>query len=101
MNRNLLVLLTDLKQKLEKAELKNQRLTEVFQSTSQEFRTAVYQLLGYRVDLKGNHQYQLRSMYAETPNDVFYFKVSLRLFYTCMQFLAFKMIPFESLPDGF
>ncbi|ELU09245.1 hypothetical protein CAPTEDRAFT_223777 [Capitella teleta] len=63
----------DLKEQLAKSELKNQRLGEAFKSTTKEFRSIVYKLLGYRVTITGNQRYEFMSMYAETPKDILCF----------------------------
>ena len=65
-----------MKKELEKAEMANKRLVEAFKKTSQEFREVCYQLLGYRLDFPCQNQYKLMSLYAETPQDFFLFKVS-------------------------
>ncbi|XP_031748466.1 mitotic spindle assembly checkpoint protein MAD1 isoform X2 [Xenopus tropicalis] len=68
--------LTELKKQLESAELKNQRLREVFQTKIHEFRTACYMLTGYRIDITTENQYRLTSMYAEQKEDNLLFKAS-------------------------
>lgn len=60
---------------MESAELKNQRLKEVFQTKIQEFRKACYTLTGYQVDITREGQYRLTSMYAEHKDDCLVFKV--------------------------
>ena len=66
----------ELQAKLEQAELKNLRLTEVFKKTSRDIReVCCYQLLGYKFDIPGSNQYRLMSMYAESPNDYLLFQV--------------------------
>lgn len=67
---------SELKKQVESAELKNQRLKEVFQSKIQEFRKACYTLTGYQVDVTTESQYRLSSMYAEHQADCLIFKVS-------------------------
>lgn len=62
---------------MESAELKNQRLKEVFQTKVQEFRKACYTLTGYQVDITRESQYRLTSMYAEHKDDCLVFKVGL------------------------
>lgn len=66
---------SELKKQVESAELKNQRLKEVFQSKIQEFRKACYTLTGYQVDVTTESQYRLSSMYAEHQADCLIFKV--------------------------
>lgn len=66
---------TELKKQVESAELKNQRLKEVFQTKIQEFRKACYTLTGYQVDITREGQYRLTSMYAEHKDDCLVFKV--------------------------
>lgn len=60
---------------MESAELKNQRLKEVFQTKIQEFRKVCYTLTGYQVDITTENQYRLTSMYAEQKADCLIFKV--------------------------
>ena len=64
-----------LKSEVKTAELKNQRLMEAFQQKSQEIREVCYQLLGYRIDIPGDSQYKLMSIYAESREDFLLFKV--------------------------
>lgn len=64
---------------MESAELRNQRLKEVFQAKVQEFRKVCYTLTGYQVDITRESQYRLTSMYAEHQDDCLVFKVGLRL----------------------
>ena len=66
-----------MKKELDKAETKNKRLMEAFKKTSQEIREVCYQLLGYRLDIACQNQYKVMSMYAESPDDYFLFKVSV------------------------
>lgn len=68
---------TELKKQVESAELKNQRLKEVFQTKIQEFRKVCYTLTGYQVDITRESQYRLTSMYAEHKDDCLIFKVGL------------------------
>ncbi|KAG8280544.1 Mitotic spindle assembly checkpoint protein MAD1 [Homalodisca vitripennis] len=69
----------ELKEKMKSFERQNQRLREVFKTTSHEFREAVYQLFGYKVDGLPNKIYRLSSLYAEAPDDHLLFKSSGRL----------------------
>ena len=69
---------TETKSQLVSEQLKNQRLMEAFKKTSQEMREINYKVLGYRVDIPNTNEYRLMSMYAESPNDFFLFKVSIR-----------------------
>ncbi|XP_040123330.1 mitotic spindle assembly checkpoint protein MAD1 isoform X2 [Oryx dammah] len=66
----------ELKKQVESAELKNQRLKEVFQTKIQEFRKACYTLTGYQVDITTENQYRLTSMYAEQKADCLIFKAA-------------------------
>uniref|UniRef100_A0AAR2J7Z8 Mitotic spindle assembly checkpoint protein MAD1 n=1 Tax=Pygocentrus nattereri TaxID=42514 RepID=A0AAR2J7Z8_PYGNA len=66
----------DLRKQMERAELKNQRLKEVFQKKIQEFRTVCYVLTGYQIDITVENQYRLTSVYAERMEDSLLFKVS-------------------------
>ncbi|XP_067261016.1 mitotic spindle assembly checkpoint protein MAD1 isoform X3 [Chanodichthys erythropterus] len=65
----------DLRKQMESAELKNQRLKEVFQKKIQEFRTACYVLTGYQIDITMENQYRLTSVYAEHMEDSLLFKI--------------------------
>ncbi|XP_054421472.1 mitotic spindle assembly checkpoint protein MAD1 isoform X2 [Pteronotus mesoamericanus] len=67
---------TELKKQVESAELKNQRLKEVFQTKIQEFRKVCYTLTGYQVDITRENQYRLTSMYAEHKDDCLVFKAT-------------------------
>ncbi|KAK6301054.1 hypothetical protein J4Q44_G00291520 [Coregonus suidteri] len=64
----------DLRKQMESAELKNQRLKEVFQRKIQEFRTVCYVLTGYQIDITTENQYRLTSVYAEHMDDSLLFK---------------------------
>ncbi|XP_061087210.1 mitotic spindle assembly checkpoint protein MAD1 isoform X2 [Conger conger] len=66
----------DLRRQMESAELKNQRLKEVFQKKIQEFRTVCYVLTGYQIDITTENQYRLTSVYAEHMEDSLLFKAS-------------------------
>ncbi|XP_006889670.1 PREDICTED: mitotic spindle assembly checkpoint protein MAD1 [Elephantulus edwardii] len=66
----------DLKKQVESAELKNQRLKEVFQTKIQEFRKVCYTLTGYQIDITTENQYRLTSMYAEHKADCLLFKAT-------------------------
>uniref|UniRef100_A0AAR2L635 Mitotic spindle assembly checkpoint protein MAD1 n=1 Tax=Pygocentrus nattereri TaxID=42514 RepID=A0AAR2L635_PYGNA len=66
----------DLRKQMERAELKNQRLKEVFQKKIQEFRTVCYVLTGYQIDITVENQYRLTSVYAERMEDSLLFKAS-------------------------
>lgn len=66
----------ELKRQVESAELKNQRLKEVFQTKIQEFRKVCYALTGYQVDITRESQYRLTSMYAEHKDDCLIFKAT-------------------------
>ncbi|KAL1005173.1 hypothetical protein UPYG_G00055510, partial [Umbra pygmaea] len=65
----------DLRKQMESAELKNQRLKEVFQTKIQEFRTVCYVLTGYQIDITTQNQYRLTSVYAEHMDDALLFKM--------------------------
>ena len=58
-----------MKEELEKAELRKQRLMEAFKKTSHDFREVVYQLTGYRIDVLADHKYRLTPLYAEGQGD--------------------------------
>ena len=51
-----------MKEELEKAELRKQRLMEAFKKTSHDFREVVYQLTGYRIDVL------VYGSYIQVPN---------------------------------
>jgi len=78
---------------VESAELKNQRLKEVFQTKIQEFRKVCYTLTGYQIDITTENQYRLSSIYAEHQGDCLLFKVGLcTLHCTCLfGFVVFSM----------
>uniref|UniRef100_A0A8C3C6T8 Mitotic arrest deficient 1 like 1 n=1 Tax=Cairina moschata TaxID=8855 RepID=A0A8C3C6T8_CAIMO len=69
--------IAELKKQVESAELKNQRLKEVFQTKIQEFRKVCYTLTGYQIDITTENQYRLTSIYAEHQGDCLLFKVGL------------------------
>ncbi|KAK3801981.1 hypothetical protein RRG08_064575 [Elysia crispata] len=64
----------NLKSQLASAEMRNQRLKEVFSKTSKEFREVCYELTGYRFDIPCANQYRLTSMYAERQKDYLLFQ---------------------------
>lgn len=66
----------ELRKQVESAELRNQRLKEVFQAKVQEFRKVCYTLTGYQVDITRESQYRLTSMYAERQDDCLVFKAT-------------------------
>ena len=66
----------ELKKQVESAELKKQRLKEVFQTKIQEFRKVCYTLTGYQVDITTENKYRLTSMYAEQKADCLIFKAA-------------------------
>ncbi|XP_078220018.1 mitotic spindle assembly checkpoint protein MAD1 isoform X6 [Callithrix jacchus] len=66
----------ELRKQVESAELKNQRLKEVFQTKIQEFRKACYTLTGYQIDITTENQYRLTSLYAEHQGDCLIFKAT-------------------------
>ncbi|CAK6446417.1 unnamed protein product [Pipistrellus nathusii] len=67
---------SELRKQVESAELRNQRLKEVFQAKVQEFRKVCYTLTGYQVDITRESQYRLTSMYAERQDDCLVFKAT-------------------------
>lgn len=67
----------ELKKQVESAELKNQRLKEIFQTKIQEFRKVCYTLTGYQIDITTENQYRLTSIYAEHQGDCLLFKVGV------------------------
>lgn len=68
--------ITDLREQVESLENKNQLLKEYFKSQMQEFRNVIYNLLGYKIDRTQNSLYKLRSMYADSPDDLLCFQVN-------------------------
>ncbi|XP_069784400.1 mitotic spindle assembly checkpoint protein MAD1 isoform X3 [Narcine bancroftii] len=66
--------IAEMHKQLNSAELKNQRLKEVFQKKIQEFRAVCYTLMGYKIDVTTENQYKLSSMYAEHQDDYLMFK---------------------------
>ncbi|XP_047389440.1 mitotic spindle assembly checkpoint protein MAD1 isoform X2 [Sciurus carolinensis] len=66
----------ELRKQVESAELKNQRLKEVFQTKIQEFRKVCYTLTGYQIDVTTENQYRLTSQYAEHKADCLIFKAT-------------------------
>ncbi|KAM6156867.1 mitotic spindle assembly checkpoint protein MAD1 [Erethizon dorsatum] len=66
----------ELRKQVESAELKNQRLKEVFQTKIQEFRKVCYTLTGYQIDITTESQYRLTSQYAEHKTDCLIFKAT-------------------------
>ncbi|XP_063090107.1 mitotic spindle assembly checkpoint protein MAD1 isoform X3 [Cavia porcellus] len=66
----------ELRKQVESAELKNQRLKEVFQTKIQEFRKVCYTLTGYQIDITTENQYRLTSQYAEHKTDCLIFKAT-------------------------
>lgn len=64
-----------MRRQVSSAELKNQRLKEVFHKKIQEFRAVCYTLTGYKIDVTTENQYKLSSIYAEHPDDYLMFKV--------------------------
>lgn len=86
---------TELKKQVESAELKNQRLKEVFQTKIQEFRKVCYTLTGYQIDITTENQYRLTSIYAEHQGDCLLFKVGLCTPH-CANFFGFVL---SSMPE--
>uniref|UniRef100_A0A0B7A767 Spindle assembly checkpoint component MAD1 n=1 Tax=Arion vulgaris TaxID=1028688 RepID=A0A0B7A767_9EUPU len=64
----------EMRAQLQREEMRNKRLMEVFKKTSQEFREVCYQLTGYKIDIPCANQYRLTSMYADCPRDHFLFQ---------------------------
>uniref|UniRef100_W5LZP9 Mitotic arrest deficient 1 like 1 n=1 Tax=Lepisosteus oculatus TaxID=7918 RepID=W5LZP9_LEPOC len=69
----------DLRKQVESAELKNQRLKEIFQKKIQEFRKVCYMLTGYQIDITTENQYRLTSVYTERVEDSLLFKATARV----------------------
>ncbi|PSN31731.1 hypothetical protein C0J52_19835 [Blattella germanica] len=59
----------ELKEQLKTADLRNQRLKEVFKASSKEFRELVYMLLGYKIDLLKTSLYRLSSICSDDDAD--------------------------------
>ncbi|XP_067859048.1 mitotic spindle assembly checkpoint protein MAD1 isoform X2 [Heptranchias perlo] len=68
--------IAEMRKQVNSAELKNQRLKEVFQKKIQEFRAVCYTLTGYKIDITTENQYRLTSMYAEHQDDYLMFKAA-------------------------
>lgn len=51
------------------------RMMEAFREKSLEFKTVVYQLLGYQIDMPKSKQYKVMSSYASSPDDYLLFQV--------------------------
>ncbi|XP_043567754.1 mitotic spindle assembly checkpoint protein MAD1 isoform X2 [Chiloscyllium plagiosum] len=68
--------IAEMRKQVNSAELKNQRLKEVFQKKIQEFRAVCYTLTGYKIDVTTENQYKLSSMYAEHQDDCLMFKAA-------------------------
>ncbi|XP_013376669.1 PREDICTED: mitotic spindle assembly checkpoint protein MAD1 isoform X3 [Chinchilla lanigera] len=77
----------ELRKQVESAELKNQRLKEVFQTKIQEFRKVCYTLTGYQIDITTESQYRLTSQYAEHKTDCLIFKNGACWPHPCCLFL--------------
>ncbi|XP_062914712.1 mitotic spindle assembly checkpoint protein MAD1 [Mobula hypostoma] len=68
--------IAEMRKQVNSAELKNQRLREVFQKKIQEFRAVCYSLMGYKIDVTTENQYKLSSIYAEHQDDCLMFKAA-------------------------
>ncbi|XP_072917110.1 mitotic spindle assembly checkpoint protein MAD1 isoform X2 [Hemitrygon akajei] len=68
--------IAEMRKQVNSAELKNQRLKEVFQKKIQEFRAVCYALMGYKIDVTTENQYKLSSVYAEHQDDCLMFKAA-------------------------
>jgi len=68
--------LEEMKAKISASDLKNKRLVEAFQKTSQDLREAVFRLFGYKLDIPMSKKYKLMSMYADSPGDFLLFSQS-------------------------
>jgi len=66
----------ELKDQLEKADLRKQRLMEAFKKTSHEFREVVYHLTGYRIDVLSDHKYRLLPLYSDNQEESLLFQKS-------------------------
>ncbi|KAK5578568.1 hypothetical protein RB653_008240 [Dictyostelium firmibasis] len=58
------------------SEKKMDRLKQIFKQKINEFREAVYALLGFKIDVDTNNRYKLQSMYAERETDFLMFQQS-------------------------
>lgn len=65
-----------LKEQLEKADVRKQRLMEAFKKTSHDFREVVYLLTGYRIDVLAENKYRMLPLYAERQEDSLLFQKS-------------------------
>ncbi|KAM9955336.1 hypothetical protein ACTFIW_002394 [Dictyostelium discoideum] len=68
-NHRLLIQIND-------GEKKMDRLKQIFKQKINEFREAVYALLGFKIDVDTNNRYKLQSMYAERESDFLMFQQS-------------------------
>ena len=66
----------ELKEQLEKADVRKQRLMEAFKKTSHDFREVVYHLTGYRIDVLSENKYRMLPLYAESQEDTLLFQKS-------------------------
>lgn len=66
----------ELKEQLEKADVRKQRLMEAFKKTSHDFREVVYHLTGYRIDVLSENKYRMLPLYAESQDDSLLFQKS-------------------------
>jgi len=64
----------ELKELLERSEMKITRFKEIFKKTSQELREACYELTGYKIDITCHNQYKLTNMYAQSHRDYLLFQ---------------------------
>ena len=72
----------EVKEKLASSEKKFERLMEMCKTTSLDFRQAIYQLLGFRIDIPKSKTYKLMSMYSSSSDDYLLFQV--RIHYLCL-----------------
>ncbi|KAN0023356.1 hypothetical protein ACTFIU_011526 [Dictyostelium citrinum] len=68
-NHRLLIQINDSEKKMD-------RLKQIFKQKINEFREAVYALLGFKIDVDTNNRYKLQSMYAERESDFLMFQQS-------------------------
>ena len=69
--------ISDMKEELEKSELRNQRLLEAFKKTTGDFRHVVFQLTGYRIDVLPDDKYRMTPWYAQSLADQVLFEKTI------------------------
>jgi hypothetical protein len=65
-----------LREQVKTQKLQNERLKDAFKATGHEFREAIFNLFGYKVDALPSKVYRLSSLYAQAPDHHLIFKVN-------------------------